>query len=548
MCFDIVVGPTALIIDNVTPDNNVPGIEGQDMTLKCTAVGGQPAPDVNLVILGLNYTGKQSAHHTFNPQRHNDGSTVTCQAGYKEIKHYPLNTTTYIHLKLKPVITPFSPDTVSTEETKSFAISCQCIGSRPAAYIYWLLGQERINITTNSTSQSNHESSTDKYTVTSNLKYRVERSYNGQKLICRASNVAGSMETSLTIDVKYAPGVTVENETFSLTQLFRQIQSTIDGNPSVNTCTWHHISKYGEHIRDFGDNNQILTLPTVSDDQRYQDTGEYVCTAENGIIGINGQVKQTGSGYVISNARPVITADNKDHTRQYGKFGTDTKLYVNVYSIPKYSSIRWYRGKTYLVPNKYVTTEEPIMVTDVFHGVEVQLDGYRVTLTILGLQEIDFNIYTLRLYYDSQYVQHEVILEHASAPETPSNFTVIGLGENSITVQWIPGYDRGQSQTFYIEYRIIGRSVWMFHEIVSSNKLDFPKVYTLFGLQEKTSYELRMYAENIFNRSQRTDIQIQTTLMTEYDKQDSQQTGPTILDDSLTDNGYQDDDDVFANS
>ncbi|XP_052063061.1 kin of IRRE-like protein 3 [Mytilus californianus] len=310
----VIVGPTALIIDNVTPDNKVPGIEGQYMTLKCTAVGGQPAPDVNLVILGLNYTGKQSAHHTFNPQRLNDGSTVTCQAGYKEIQHYPLNTTTHIHLKLKPVITPFSPDTVSTEETKVFAISCQATGSRPAAYIYWLLGPQRTNITTNSTSQSNKESSTDTYNVTSYLKYRVDRKYNEQTLICIAVNVAGSMETSLTLDVKYAPGVTVENETFPLTQLSRQIQSTLDGNPIVNTCIWHHRSQYGEHIRYFSDNNQILTLPTVSEDERYQDTGEYVCTAaDNGVIGINGQLKQTGSGYVISNGKvyfPQITATN----------------------------------------------------------------------------------------------------------------------------------------------------------------------------------------------------------------------------------------------
>lgn len=72
-------------------------------------------------------------------------------------------------------------------------------------------------------------------------------------------------------------------------------------------CTWRQKSTYGENIRDFSDNNLILTLPTVLEDQKYQDTGEYICTAENGIIGINGQLKQTGSGYVISNGN-ILTS------------------------------------------------------------------------------------------------------------------------------------------------------------------------------------------------------------------------------------------------
>ncbi|CAG2217388.1 CD56 [Mytilus edulis] len=179
--------------------------------------------------------------------------------------------------------------------------------------------------------------------------------------------------------IKNAPGVTVENITFSLSKSHRQIVSTLDSNPPVNTCTWQHKSRYGQPIRNFTDNNQTLILPTVPEDQRYQDTGEYVCTAENGIEGINGQLKQRGSGYVSSNALPVITTDNKDNSTQYGKYGKSTKVYVNVYSIPKYSSISWYIGNTLLESNKYTFKEEPAMVKDVFYGVEVQLDGYRIT-------------------------------------------------------------------------------------------------------------------------------------------------------------------------
>lgn len=102
MSYDIIaVGPTYITIENLTPDNKIPGLEGQGMTIKCTAIGGQPPPDIKLVLLGSTYTGKQSALHTFSPQRSDDGHNVTCQAGYAYINHYPLTVSAHMHLKSK---------------------------------------------------------------------------------------------------------------------------------------------------------------------------------------------------------------------------------------------------------------------------------------------------------------------------------------------------------------------------------------------------------------------------------------------------------------
>lgn len=110
----------------------------------------------------------------------------------------------------------------------------------------------------------------------------------------------------------------------------------------------------------------------------------------------------------------MITADNKDYSTQYGKFGKSTTVYVNVYSIPKYSMASWYIGNTQLVSIKYDSKEETATVKDVFHDVEVKLDGYRITLTISDLLETDFTNYTLRLDSGSQYVKYDVTLESAS--------------------------------------------------------------------------------------------------------------------------------------
>jgi hypothetical protein len=102
---------------------------------------------------------------------------------------------------------------------------------------------------------------------------------------------------------------------------------------------------------------------------------------------------------------------------QYGEFGGHAVITVYVYSVPKYSTSRWYKSNTQVPPSiKYVLSESRAIVNDAFHGKDVQLDGYSVVLTIKILYESDFNVsYRLQLSYGaSQTVQHSVLLESAS--------------------------------------------------------------------------------------------------------------------------------------
>ena len=107
------------------------------------------------------------------------------------------------------------------------------------------------------------------------------------------------------LSFKDAPTVTVNDTTYDQNEAIRTVTCVHGGNPQLYTYyKWQHKSKYGVLIRDLdGGTNGVLTLPNITVDDRYQDSGEYVCTAGNGIVGSNGNVKQTGSGYVIINGR-----------------------------------------------------------------------------------------------------------------------------------------------------------------------------------------------------------------------------------------------------
>ena len=76
-------------------------------------------------------------------------------------------------------------------------------------------------------------------------------------------------------------------------------------------------------------------------------------------------------------------------------------------------------------------------------------------------------------------------------------------------VEWIPGYNGGHEQTFNIQYRVVNESmIWITQAIPQYNR----QTYTLLGLQGDTRYELRMIAENKFDRSSVTDKQIISTM------------------------------------
>ena len=124
----------------------------------------------------------------------------------------------------------------------------------------------------------------------------------------------------------------------------------------------------------------------------------------------------TTAHYIIwLSAQPIFTNDNR--LTQYGEFGKNTDIDVYVYSIPKYTTLRWYRDNTQVSPlTKYVMSDPPAIVNDTFHCKDVQLDGYSVVLTIINVKESDFNVsYRLQLSYGaSQAVQYTVLLKSAS--------------------------------------------------------------------------------------------------------------------------------------
>lgn len=94
-------------------------------------------------------------------------------------------------------------------------------------------------------------------------------------------------------------------------------------------------------------------------------------------------------------------------------------------------------------------------------------------------------------------------------PETPTNFSVSDETESTVNLHWIPAFDGGHDQWFCVQYRIVGTQPWQ--EAKISDPIQFTvyelQSFTLPGLQGGTSYEIRVYAENKYNKSLPTDTE-----------------------------------------
>ena len=69
----------------------------------------------------------------------------------------------------------------------------------------------------------------------------------------------------------------------------------------------YHIKRYVQHtgsgcvIINGMKIRHDMAIPNIPVKDRYQDSGEYVYTADNGIVDRNGKIEQTGYGDVIIN-------------------------------------------------------------------------------------------------------------------------------------------------------------------------------------------------------------------------------------------------------
>ncbi|WAR06618.1 HMCN1-like protein [Mya arenaria] len=137
-------------------------------------------------------------------------------------------------------------------------------------------------------------------------------------------------------------------------------------------------------------------------------------------------------------------------------------------------------------------------------------DGLQTQLSFSSVKEDDFGYYRVHVnnelgnYTESFRLQAQ---EHPHSPSSLQHFQKATV--DTIHIEWTPGFDGGLPQTFYIEYREVGASVWR-EERGIAGQIN----YTIVGLNPATMYEIRVYSTNDIGRSNASEAITASTLKT----------------------------------
>ncbi|XP_052216900.1 uncharacterized protein LOC127834857 isoform X8 [Dreissena polymorpha] len=106
-----------------------------------------------------------------------------------------------------------------------------------------------------------------------------------------------------------------------------------------------------------------------------------------------------------------------------------------------------------------------------------------------------------------------VSMEVLSKPEIPKESQISRIGKTELIVEWIPGFNGGETQTFTIRYKVLGDGSWIIIPINISKH-----IWTIDGLASGITYQIQIRAQNKIGESDWTQAINITTLVDAVDK------------------------------
>ncbi|WAR27550.1 NPHN-like protein [Mya arenaria] len=135
---------------------------------------------------------------------------------------------------------------------------------------------------------------------------------------------------------------------------------------------------------------------------------------------------------------------------------------------------------------------------DGMHKFDVMTKGLSSFLTIRDVKIEDYGMYKFSVFngIGSRLIEW-LHLKPIEKPDPPTDFHVIQeeISERSAVLTWVPGFDNGSPQTFYITYAKKGDSSELITQSIEF-KCQKEMNYTLRNLESKTEYIASIYASN----------------------------------------------------
>uniref|UniRef100_A0A3B3XTE2 NPHS1 adhesion molecule, nephrin n=1 Tax=Poecilia mexicana TaxID=48701 RepID=A0A3B3XTE2_9TELE len=313
----------------------------------------------------------------------------------------------------------------------------------------------------------------------------------------KCENGEGVNETTVKLDVYYAPTVKAEKDPVYVNQGgTADLICVADANPIIpEMFSWKWL---GEEEVEMGEetNENKSSLLTIHNVTRAH-AGFYQCSASNGIA-LPGSVEMR---LVVQFIPELRKGPQWRKVASRGDGTATAELVCQAEGIPPVE-FTWEK-KGMLIDLANPRYEERTARDGSFHTSTLRVVNVSATL--------DYAVFSCTARNSLGEDKLDIQLVSTNHPDPPSSFSLVGVTHNSVTLEWIPGFNGGLQQRYRIRY-IWDQSVsYMYVDVVPPDTTTF----TVTGLQPQTTYNFSVNALNSIGESGYADDGAVLTITTE---------------------------------
>ncbi|KAF1387766.1 hypothetical protein PFLUV_G00083360 [Perca fluviatilis] len=472
---------------------------GQMLTLECQSGSSNPKASISWTLGALRFQGVEqppkraqfggvSVHSSLSlnlsSQHHNQ--RVICQA-YSPVLAEGANTFFKLNVLYPPEFSPEQPTKVQVVENDMATIPLLVSANPEEVSCIWLHRREKLVKVGYLRYNWSDENALEIRNVTRN---------NAGVYTVKCSNDEGVNQTSVMLDIQYAPSVKAEKDPVlvNLGETADMI-CVADANPIISDMFfWKWL---GEGEVEVGQETQedkygLLTIHNVT----RAHAGLYQCTANNGIA-----PPATVDVQLIVQFKPEIQKGAQWRKVASRGDGTTTAEVVC-----------WAEG----IPRVDFSWEKNGVLMDFAnHRYEEQTvsEGSFQTSTVRVINvsaALDYAVFSCTARNSLGEDKLDIQLVSTNHPDPPTSFRQVSVSHDSVTLEWIPSFNGGLRQRFRIRYRSDQSASFLYMDVFPPSASTF----TITGLQPVTTYNFSVNALNAIGESGYADNNAVLTITT----------------------------------
>ncbi|XP_031708336.1 nephrin isoform X1 [Anarrhichthys ocellatus] len=472
---------------------------GQVLTLECQAGSSNPKANISWSMGRHTFQGVEqpprsaqfggvSLHSSLSlnlsSQYHNQ--RVICQA-YSPVLAEGANTFFKLNVLYPPEFSPEQPVQVQVVEDDMAAIPLLVSANPEEVFCIWLHHREKLVKEGYLRYHWSDENSLE-------IKNVTRKDAGVYKVKC--TNDEGVNQISIMLDVQYAPSVKAKKDpvVVNLGETADLICEA-DANPIISDMfTWKWLGEgeveLGQETQE--DESGLLTIHDVT----RAHAGFYQCTANNGIAS-----PATVNVQLVVQFEPELQKGSQWRKVASRGDGTSTaEVVCRAEGIPRVD-FSWERNGVRMdfANPRY---EERTVREVSFHTSTVRVVNVSAAL--------DYVIFSCTARNSLGEDTLDIQLVSTNRPDPPSLFRQVGVSHDSVTLDWIPGFNGGLWQRFRVRYHWDTSAGFLYMDVFPPRATTF----TVTGLQPVTTYNFSVNARNVMGESDYADNNAVLTITT----------------------------------